>query len=114
MDSQSRLIQWGLWRRKLIDGAALPKDTVISRSMAGQIPTGANERRSNRITATEYCIDIDRRVAALQENLRRVVIAEYVIGGDVESKINAAGMPTSTYYRNLEKAKTAFANPRSM
>ena len=106
MDSQSRLIQWGLWRRKLIDGAALSGETEISRSMAGQLPTVATERRPNRMTGTDYCIDVDRRVAALPEKLRRVLVAEYLIGGDVTSKTTAADMPTSTYYRTLKHALT--------
>ena len=98
------LSQWGLWRRKLIDGVALHRETVISRSMAGQPHTGTIERRPNQMTETDYCIDIDRRVMALPEQLRRVLIAEYLIGGDVACKTTAADMATSTYYRTLKRA----------
>lgn len=103
-DPTDALSQWGLWRRKLIDAAALSGETVISRSMAGKLHSGATERRANRMTATDYCIDIDRRVAALPEKLQQVVIAEYVAGGSVREKTVAAGLPVTTYYRHLARA----------
>ena len=100
----AELSQWGLWRRKLIDGAALSGETVISRSMAGRLRTGANERRPNGMTEAERYIDIDRKVMALPENLQRVIIAEYVAGGNVREKTATASVPASTYYRHLDRA----------
>lgn len=104
MNGCSKLERWGEWCRNRDVGSSLPRETTIYRAMAGKVRLNIPWRPEG-LGSDDSISDIDRRVAALPANLRRALIAEYVVGGDVRGKTAAAGLPTSTYYRTLIRAR---------
>jgi hypothetical protein len=99
----NKLVRWGTWYRRQHEGQSFPSETVIYRAMAGRITVGMGWR-PNGFDKDDSAIDTDRKIAALPEKMQRVLISEYVLGGDVAAKTAAANMPASTYYRNLKRA----------
>ena len=63
--------------------------------------------RPNRINHEAYILELDKLIAKLSEKQRRILFADNVVGGDVLAKTSAAKVPSSTYYRRLNRAKTA-------
>lgn len=98
----ARLIRWGRWHQEHA-GYSGASQTPISRAMRGALPSDGRWCSSS-YRFEDDVIDMDRLVAALPANLQKVVIAEYVTGGNVSDKTTAANVPVSTYYRHLDRA----------
>ncbi len=98
------LVRWGEWRRNQHSGLSLSRETTLYRAMAGKVRLSIPWRPEG-FCVNDMFIDTDRRIAALPDKLKRVLITEFVIGGDVRAKTAAADMPTSSYYRALNRAK---------
>ncbi len=61
--------------------------------------------------SNDEAIDLDAEISALPDDLRRVLVAEFVISGTVKAKVGAAGMSAPTYYRKLKQAKRSIGMP---
>ena len=60
--------------------------------MVGQLPS-AIAWRPNHVNHEDYMLELDKLIGALPEKQRRVLFAEYVVGGDVLAKTSAARVP---------------------
>ena len=55
----------------------------------------------------DKAIDTEAAIIKLPCKLKRVLVVEYVLGGTVEAKTQAAGVATQTYYNRLKRAISA-------
>lgn len=108
-DITYKLYRWGEWCRKRQEGLSFPHETGLYRAMAGHVRLNVSWR-TNGFNEDDYFLDTDMRVAALPDDMKRAVFAEFVVAGDVRTKTAAAGMPTSTYCRTLKRAKWMLAD----
>lgn len=104
---KSALRWWGAWRQEHGTIGGLPGNPIY-RAMAGKLRSDA-PWRSNSYRCEDDFIDTDRRVAALPEHLKKVLIAQFVITGDVGEKVAAAGLSATAYYRYLNRALSLLA-----
>ena len=104
-DLERKLQRWGMWYHKQSLGLSLSPETIIYSAMTGKLRSGG-PWCPDGIGGVDDAIDTGRRIADLPVNLKRVLVAEYIVGGDVRAKTAAADMATSTYYRALKYARS--------